>query len=180
MAERSKVWTFFSKSEDSSHALCRLCSRKLVHKGGTTSNLIKHREHVHASQWTKENKGQKSSDTGDSATKSTTGPMDLFLREKTCPPWRSGHLTSAITNMIALDLRPVSLVNGIGFQKLMQVADQVSVFRPQPTWWAFWRKSTKKERFAWSGYLWMPMYPSPQTRGLAKRWKVMWQQRAIS
>ena len=124
MAERSKVWTFFSKSEDSSHALCRLCSRKLVHKGGTTSNLIKHMEHVHASQWTKENnKGQKSSDTGDSATKSTTGPMDSFLREKTCPPWRSGHLTSAIADMIALDLRPVSLVNGIGFQKLMQVAE---------------------------------------------------------
>ena len=106
MAERSKVWAFFSKSEDSSHALC-LCSRKLVHKGGTTSNLIKHVEHVHASQWTKEkNKGQKSSDTGDSVTKSTTGPMDSFLREKTCPPWRSGHLTSAIADMIARDLRP--------------------------------------------------------------------------
>ena len=49
--------------------------------------------------------------------------MGSFLREKTCPPWRSGHLTSAIADMIALDLRPVSLVNGIGFQKLMQVVE---------------------------------------------------------
>ena len=36
---------------------------------------------------------------------------------------RSGALTQAIVDMIALDLRPINIVNGIGFQRLLRVAD---------------------------------------------------------
>ena len=49
--------------------------------------------------------------------------MDQYLRAKPCSSRRSGALTQVIVDMIALDLRPINIVNGIGFQRLLRVAD---------------------------------------------------------
>ena len=51
---RSDVWAFFDRprEEGKERAVCRLCSKTLVHKSsGTTSNLIKHLSAVHPTQW---------------------------------------------------------------------------------------------------------------------------------
>ena len=49
--------------------------------------------------------------------------MDQYLRAKPCSSRRSGALTQVIVDMIALDLRPINIVNGIGFQRLLRVAE---------------------------------------------------------
>ena len=49
--------------------------------------------------------------------------IDSFVRRMSCPQARADELTEAIVDMIALDLRPVSTVNGVGFRRLMYKAE---------------------------------------------------------
>ena len=48
------------------------------------------------------------------------GPIDSFVRTLPCSATRAGQLTDSI-NVVALDLRPVNCVNGLGFRQLMHV-----------------------------------------------------------
>ena len=90
-SKKSPVWAFFQRPEGSNSVKCSLCMRKLVHKGGTTSSLIKHMEYVHPKEWKKAKAPPttasgpdepSSSHSRQRATPIREGPIDSFLRTK--------------------------------------------------------------------------------------------------
>ena len=117
--QRSCVWRFFENAGE--RATCRLCAKSFVHRGGTTSNLLKHltSQHPTQRQATKEQKEEGDTKIG----VKTTGTMDMFVKKMTCPSARAGQLTSALVDFVALDLRPVSTVCGVGFRRLLNVCE---------------------------------------------------------
>lgn len=118
---RSPVWDYFDINATQQRACCRLCAKALVYKaaGGTTSNLLKHMSTYHSLVWDK--KKEAASASGSKSRQA--GPLDCFVKRTTCPAGRAGMLTDAIVDMVALDLRPVGIVDGRGFRRLMSVAE---------------------------------------------------------
>ena len=118
---RSPVWRFYRKRDDGESSECLLCKVVIVSKGGSTSSMTKHMAHCHTLEW--KNATANPSEQGREKKLKVKGAMDQYLRAKPCSSWRSGALTQAIVDMIALDLRPINIVNGIGFQRLLRVAE---------------------------------------------------------
>lgn len=77
--------------------------------------MLKHLASQHPTQSQRQQQGATSSEP------KRHGPLDVFVKHTTCPAGRAGQLTSAIVGMVAL--RPVSIVNGVGFKRLMNVAE---------------------------------------------------------
>ena len=105
---------------------CCLCAKQLTYKpdGGTgPSNLLKHMSAVHASVWNK-SKAKRESEK-DVFSSNKRGTLDSFVKKLVCPASRAGQLTDAIVDMVALDLRSATIVESIGFRRLMQVAETV-------------------------------------------------------
>jgi len=118
---RSPVWSYFDVVAPQGKATCRLCGKQLTYKavGGTTSNLLKHLTTAHATVWR-----QRTTDSSQHSQQSSgSGPLDTFVKKMVCPAGRAGQLTEAIVGMVALDLRPAGIVEGVGFRRLMQVAE---------------------------------------------------------
>ncbi|XP_066567854.1 E3 SUMO-protein ligase ZBED1 isoform X3 [Amia ocellicauda] len=98
--KRSAVWDFFAKcTEDPKKAECKLCKRKLVYHGGTT-NLRDHLTSIHPLQF-----------------KHADSPS-TSISEK-----RERDITDDILAFIALDMRPITVIEGEGFQKLMKTLE---------------------------------------------------------
>ena len=118
---KSAVWKYFGVEKSSNgtvqkdrHVICKLCSQKVAHGGGTT-NLKNHLRTNHRTQY-EELYG--SEDTGQTS-------MDTFVQKvsvKKLPhnSTRAVELTDALLEFIARDLRPVSVVDGHGFLNLME------------------------------------------------------------
>ena len=104
--------------------MCGLCSRKVKvkqsavsvgkslfsWKGGTTSNLRKHIQTAHSIAWSNIERSQASP----SSAAKRPGSIDVHLKRT-----RSEEITSSIVDFIALDLRPISIVDGVGFRRLL-------------------------------------------------------------
>ena len=105
----SRVWDFFELNDIVENgkkikkASCKLCNGvHLAYAGGTT-NLHNHLEAKHPSYLEK-----------DEEKKQLTLPGF-----KNCPPARSNKITMLVAEFVARDMRPISTVDGNGFQQLL-------------------------------------------------------------
>lgn len=119
----SAVWEYFRvREDDRSKADCKLCSAK-VSRGGrentsfNTSNLIKHLKTHHGDQYAEFTQAS-------SRQKQPTLNEVLLKREKMSKDSpRAKKITEALTQYIALDDQPISVVDDIGFQRLIDVLE---------------------------------------------------------
>jgi len=103
----SKVWDYLTDVEEKGKkikkATCTLCEGvSLAYSGGTT-NLRSHLEVKHPSKVKDDDARQ--------------GKQLSLPIAKNCPPTRSSKIT---TEFVARDMRPISSVDGSGFQQLLQ------------------------------------------------------------
>ena len=94
-------------------AICKLCEGVTLAYAGGTSNLFNHLEAKHPVAHTKsvprECSTQKQTTLGTFAT--------------ACPPARANRITTLIAEFVARDLRPISTVDGKGFQQLLRFVE---------------------------------------------------------
>ena len=108
----SPVWEHFVVREDG-RIVCNLCNNDFANGGGT-SNLQKHLRGKHteeAKKWF----GEIESD----GKKQTL--ISTFGVSRNCPPAHEKRITELIAEMVARDLRPLSMVEGEGFKQLRQI-----------------------------------------------------------
>ena len=132
--KKSVLWTFFSVyKEDKSKAICLTCSEK-VSRGGNnpkhfnTTNLRKHLQ-GHSGEYkkffeteaTKREEIEANSQASAQAKLKQITLQDLAERKKPFPPDhpRAKEITHRLAEMIAIDLQPFSIVEDIGFCRLM-------------------------------------------------------------
>ena len=122
------VWKYFGFKKDSSgkllkddRAICKQCRQAVAHGGGTT-NLRNHLRVNHPALYE-----ELCSPSESNSSKQDT--MDRFLHsfpsvgKLSSNSQRARMLSDAIVEFIARDMRPVSVVDGIGFLNLMHVAE---------------------------------------------------------
>ena len=127
------VWKFFGFKKDASgkllkdaRAICKHCKHGVAHGGGTT-NLRNHLRVNHPSLYEELLSSSKDSQGESSGSKQDT--MDRFLHSSTSgeklssSSQRAKMLSDAIAEFIARDMRPVNVVDGLGFLNLMHVAE---------------------------------------------------------
>lgn len=119
----SAVWTYFKIcGDDKSKAECKLCTGK-VSRGGkestsfNTSNLIKHLRTHHAQEYTEFAKAN-------ARPEQPTLTQVLEKRQKMSRENpRAVKITEALTHFIALDDQPLSVVENVGFRRLLSVLE---------------------------------------------------------
>lgn len=140
-SQRSPVWNYFKRSEDSQNEgpTCNLCKKIVKAKAGNTSNLMSHLKTNHIMVYTTMNTARKrpsstsdptaitSSSTTASATKSCSQPSIVEAMEKRAPlqpgQKRAEEITEAITFYLAKDSVPFNAVDRPGFHKLLSVLE---------------------------------------------------------
>ena len=119
----SKVWQYFGfpkGQREGKKAYCKICKTGVVHAGGTT-NL---KTHLYTWHRLIHDELYQESATVVEGTSSST--LDDFVKRVTPLPQSSEKakkLTRAICEMIARDIRPISIVNDIGFLNLLREAE---------------------------------------------------------
>ena len=108
-SKRSGVWEYFEKT-DSKHVKCSVCNKSFAYHGGT-SNLRSHLADVHNIDL------ERKCATGTST--SATSNITAFCKPKVCSKLRINGTNDHLVEFIARDLRPISVVNGIGFKRLI-------------------------------------------------------------
>ena len=112
--KRSSVWEFFVKEGEKS-VKCTLCNTILTYHGGTSS-MRSHLSGKHDRMITVNHDSTTSSDSSCSSQSS----MDSFVGVKRkCSSDRATKVTKLVCEMVARDLRPVSIVEGDGFKRLI-------------------------------------------------------------
>ena len=86
--------------------------------GGTTSNLRNHLDRAHPAEWSKVRTAISGKNDHSEGTKKH-GTIDVYLKQMNVSSTRAGALTDAIVDFVALDLRPISVVNGVGFRRML-------------------------------------------------------------
>ena len=104
---RSDVWDHFEKGEKT--AKCKHCDRELSFCGGTT-NLRDHLLRNHGKQY-----HSKKDDDVDKR----HGKIDEFVLKTTCSTTRARKITQLLVDMVAIDARPIAIVEGTGFKRLV-------------------------------------------------------------
>ena len=107
---RSDVWKHFKRLEIERKAMCMLCHKKLSYRGGTT-NLREHLTSKHPLQYVNPKKS--------SEKESKQSKIDTYVRSEYCSDKLASEITERIADMVALDLRPISSVEGEGFRDLL-------------------------------------------------------------
>ena len=119
---RSIVWKFFDLIEQEKdgikvkNAACKICVDTILTYAGGTSNLMHHLEARHPNEYCKA-KNEESGDESDKPMKQTSLPVRPSV--KRCSLARSKEINTAIVDFVALDLRPIAVVDGCGFNKLL-------------------------------------------------------------
>ena len=117
MEVRSNVSSVFQKLGDKKKAKFDLCLKEFVYLKGT-SNLRNHLDRAHPAEWSKVRTASSGkSDHGEGTKKH--GAVDVYLWHTNVSSTRAGALTDAIVDFVALDLRPISVVNGVGFRRML-------------------------------------------------------------
>ena len=107
---RSDVWNYFDKVEGKS-VTCEVCKQKFAYHGSTT-NLRDHLQRTHGAMYVPEctdSSGQKK--------------IESVLTVRKCSAERTKILDNLIVRLTVQDLRPTRIVEGEGFQKLMEYCE---------------------------------------------------------
>lgn len=123
-SKMSAVWKFFKIDETNKRiADCKLCSAK-ISRGGSkvssynTSNLIKHLKMKHKTEH-----GEFTAVTS-SCTQQLTLQQTLARREKfSMDNPRAKKISEVVTQFIVLDDQPLSIVDNVGFRRLMNLLE---------------------------------------------------------
>jgi len=94
------------KGEEDQKGTCKLCDNVFLAYAGGTTNLNNNLEAKHPSEIKKKDKD--------------THKQMLIPVAKKCSPARSSKITSLIAEFILRDMRPISSMDGSGFQQLLQ------------------------------------------------------------
>ncbi|XP_070405069.1 E3 SUMO-protein ligase ZBED1-like [Nothobranchius furzeri] len=115
----SRVWEHFTLDAMKRRVTCKICKNHLAWHGSTTS-LSEHlrRKHVGADA-EEEHRGQVSRHLEEPARKKQA-TMDNYMGNKTLTPQQCIPLTNSILNMLVKDMRPLSMVEGAGFQLMLK------------------------------------------------------------
>ena len=114
--KRRSVWEFFVKEGDKS-VKCTLCNTILTYHGGTSS-MRNHLSGKHDRMITVNDDSSHSTTSSDSC--SSQSLMDSFIgMKRKCSSDRATKVTKLVCEMVARDLRPVSIVEGDGFKWLI-------------------------------------------------------------
>ena len=129
----SYVWNFFGVKKDDERekdtAICRLCFKSILARGGNTSNLTSHLRNHHPKEYAavtkaKESKKKKQTPEHSHKTKQVTLPAAI---EQTRPypsgSKRAQEITNALSHFIAKEMMPFNIVERPGFQKLLNKLD---------------------------------------------------------
>ena len=115
------VWKWYKKLSDKTKVECTLCQKKIhvhvAYRGGTTNNLRNHLMSKHPLTYKPKTKKGEGSSTGSVSQTQTT--LDTAVKPRYCSESRAKEISERILLMIALDLRPVRVVEGHGFKDLM-------------------------------------------------------------
>ena len=109
-SKRSRVWKTFvlEKVDGRQKAVCKKCGTKLAYSGGT-GNLLIHIDTKHP-------------EPSEQPQTSTRRQLTIATGRK-CSAQRSGEITKAIAEFVAADLRPIAIIDGTGFKKLMSLLE---------------------------------------------------------
>ncbi|XP_011406608.1 PREDICTED: zinc finger BED domain-containing protein 1-like [Amphimedon queenslandica] len=121
----SLVWKYFGFAKDcdgtlsKEKAVCKLCSQKVAHGGGTT-NMKNHLKTKHLAEFNMLYQEE--------PTTSSQSSLDAFIVSKSVKKFSANSemakkLNEGLADFITRDLRPVSVVDGAGFLNLMHLAE---------------------------------------------------------
>ena len=123
---RSIVWKFFELIEHQrdgktiKQAECTLYPDTVLTYAGGTSNLIHHLEAKHSVEYSKAKEGEV--EEADRPTMKQT-PLEVGPSVKKCSLARTKEINSALSDFIALDLRPIAVVDGTGFNRFLNCVE---------------------------------------------------------
>ena len=123
---RSIVWKFFELVEHEKdsrkikQAVCTLCPDTILTYSGGTSNLIHHLEAKHLVEYSKA-KDNETDETDKPSMKQL--PLAINSSTKKCSSARTKEINAALSDFIVLDLRPIAVVDGTGFNRLLNCAE---------------------------------------------------------
>ena len=115
---RSIVWKFFNLIEHNKdgkmikQAECTLCPDTILMYAGGTSNLIRHLEAKHSVEYSK-TKDNETDETDKPSIKQL--PLAVGPSTKKCSSAHTKEINTVVSHFIMLDLRPIAVVDGTGF-----------------------------------------------------------------
>ena len=118
---RSIVWKFFDLVEQDKdgkkirNVACKICADTTLTYAGGTSKLMHHLEAKHPSEYCKA-KNEESDET-DKPMKQTSLPVCPSIKK--CSLARSKEINMVIADFVVLNLHPVAVVDGHGFNRLL-------------------------------------------------------------
>ena len=132
LKKRSPVWGYFKVGEDSKYSICNSCGESVSHGGKTTktfntTNLVYHMKSTQTDLHSKrEKKCKMMKEAEEKAATSSSSSRQLTLQESSnkTRKWdmndpRALHIHTRIGEMIALDYQPFSIVDDVGFVRLL-------------------------------------------------------------
>lgn len=108
-AKKSEIWKYFALSDDKKKTKCTLCSVALAYSGGTSS-MRNHLKHVHK-------KSNLDSAAVPGSEKRQTSLVNWQRSTLALGQGKYQCITKSLAAMCAVDMRPLSIVNGAGFQR---------------------------------------------------------------
>lgn len=124
----SYVWNFFGvkKDEEKDTAICRLCHKSILARGGNTSNLTSHLRNHHPKEYAAVTEAKESKKKKQTPEKSRQVTLPTAI-ERTQPypsgSKRAQEITNALSQFIAKEMMPFNVVERPGFQKLVNKLD---------------------------------------------------------
>ena len=131
---RSPVWQYFTAGENDRQATCKVCSGK-VSRGGqsvktfSTTNLTGHlRKHPAEYKKYEDDKNKTEQQLQESRRSAPLKQLTLQESSSRTKVWESSDpraidITTKVAEMISLDCQPFSIVNDVGFIRLLQAAE---------------------------------------------------------
>ena len=116
---RSDVWKYYDKIDGAPKAKCTICKKDFSYRGGAT-NLRVHLQAKHSLIYETPKPKEHSPSTSEQTS------LCGFSKPQHCTEARTSAITERIATMVAIDLRPIRMVEGEGFLNYLEPGYKVS------------------------------------------------------